>query len=450
MDYHLLRDYFEHPSKWGAGISWNPAQFGAVEGNLLPVDAVISDIGFFNAIVPTHSCGGISDAQRYNATTNPGGVRCDIADLAINVFGPRASTSWTAAERKVGHGFAGVAVDNVGVVYGLSALKAGVITPGEFVDLNAKIGGLDPDIVPTAARITADEPALANAYRSGMINEANNLNQTAIIDCRGPDPGAAHDAYRAFAVRARLDREHGNHANQLIWEGPAPIVGDTQCNVLSLQAMDRWLGAVTDDHSGKSMAARIAGDRPAGLGDECLSGIGQKLSDGLCGDTVVPVYGTPRTVAGDALTTDDNTCQLKPLRRGDYAVTFTDAQWATLNATFPNGVCDFSKPGVSQQPTIPWMTYQDSSGHVVYGGRAMRAAPSSATCRDRRMLTVRPPLAHAAARVYVNGRRIRILRGRAARRPVRITRFPAGRVIVTVRAGTRSRSTRFNVCTAHA
>jgi hypothetical protein len=115
MDYHLLRSYFEHPSKWGSGISWDPLQFGSVEGNLLPVDAIVSDIGFFNAIVPTHSCGGISAAQRYQPQTNPGGVRCDIADLAINVFGPRPPTDWSANEKKLGHGFAGVAVDNVGV-----------------------------------------------------------------------------------------------------------------------------------------------------------------------------------------------------------------------------------------------------------------------------------------------------------------------------------------------
>ena len=72
-------------------------------------------------------------------------------------------------------------------------------------------------------RMRADHTALANAYRSGMINETNNLDRTAIIDCRGPDPGLFHDAYRAFAVRARLDRAHGNHANQLIWEGPVAV-----------------------------------------------------------------------------------------------------------------------------------------------------------------------------------------------------------------------------------
>jgi hypothetical protein len=69
--------------------------------------------------------------------------------------------------------------------------------------------------------VTADQPALANAYRSGAINEASNSRDVAIIDLRGPDPGAFHDVYRAFAVRARLDRQNGTHANQVIWEGAA-------------------------------------------------------------------------------------------------------------------------------------------------------------------------------------------------------------------------------------
>src|SRR5581483_4646254 len=378
MDYHLLRSYLENPSKWGPGVAWSPSQFAPVEGNALPLDAIVSDIGFFNAIVPTHSCGGISDQQRYQPQTNPGGVRCSIADLAVNVFGPRAPSVWSANERKLGHGFAGVAVDNVGVQYGLAALKGLQITPAQFVDLNARIGGLDIDINPIASRIAADEPALANAYRSGMINETNNLNQTAIIDCRGPDPGAAHDSYRAFAIRARLDREHGTHANQAIWEGSAPIIGDNRCLENSLIAMDGWLAAIAADHSSKSLARKVIDDRPADIHDQCYSGSGQKISDGLCPPGVVPVYGTPRTVAGDAITTDANKCQLKPLRRSDYPLPFTDSQWAELQHSFPAGVCDYSKPAVQQQLTIPWLTYQDSAGHVVYGGRPIGPAPVSA------------------------------------------------------------------------
>ena len=36
------------------------------------------------------------------------------------------------------------------------------------------------------------------------------MNGVAIIDLRGPDPGAFHDAYRSWAIRARLEREHGH------------------------------------------------------------------------------------------------------------------------------------------------------------------------------------------------------------------------------------------------
>ena len=104
----------------------------------------------------------------------------------------------------------------------------------------------------------------------------------------------------------------------------------------------------------------------------------KKLHDGLCGDAVVPIYGTPRTVAGDAISVDTNKCQLKPLNRSDdYGPTpFTDDQWSRMQALFPEGVCDFSKPGVNQQPTIPWQTYQDRNGSVIYGGTALPPPPA--------------------------------------------------------------------------
>jgi hypothetical protein len=219
-----------------------------------------------------------------------------------------------------------------------------------------------------------------------MINETNNLDQTAIIDCRGPDPGAFHDAYRAFAVRARLDREHGNHGNQLIWEGPVLIKGDSQCELNSFAAMDRWLSAVEKDKSHKTLPQKIASDKPSDLGDRCYDGNGNKMSDGLCGPAVVPIYGTPRTVAGDAITTDTNKCQLKPLNRNDdYGpLPLSDAQWAQLQQLFPNGVCDFSKPGVDQQGTRAWQTYQHANGTVIYGGRSMGVGPHYRTFKPKR------------------------------------------------------------------
>jgi hypothetical protein len=82
-------------------------------------------------------------------------------------------------------------------------------------------------------------------------------------------------------------------------------------------------------------------------------------------------------VAGDAITTDTNKCQLKPLNRSDYRLPFTPQQWAQLQAIFPTGVCDYSKPAVDQQPTMPWLTYQDASGRVIYGGVPLGAPPRS-------------------------------------------------------------------------
>ena len=391
-DYALLEHYFFQSTLTG-GPAWSESQEAAVEGIPTTGNAFISvgctDVnppympatcptGYFYGAVPYWPCAGVSAQQLYNAQTNPGGTRCSIADLAKNLLGPEKPSVWSAAEKKIGHGFAGEPFDNVGVQYGLAALRDGAITPAQFVDLNAHIGGADIDLNPVAHRRVADQPALANAYRTGLINEANNLNQTAIIDCRGPNPGLAHDAYRAFAVRARLDHDFGTHANQVIWEGPEELEADSQCELNSFIAMDHWLSAVAKDKRKLPLPKKIIRDKPAGLGDECWNGSGEKVSNGLCPPGVVPVYGTPRTVAGDSITTDANKCQLQRLNRTAYAPTqFTDAEWSELQSIFSKGVCNYRKPGVDQRPTIPWLTYQTASGRVIYGGRPLGPAPVS-------------------------------------------------------------------------
>jgi Tannase-like family of unknown function (DUF6351) len=395
-DYHLLRAYFEDPASLAKG--WTPLQWGAVEGHLLPLNAIVSDLGYFAAFDPTHACGGVTDAERYHPTANPGGVRCSVPDYMVNVLGPRPRSVWTPMERAAGHGFAGIALGNVGVQYGLDSLRRGIITPAQFVDLNASIGGLDIDIQPTDERVAADRRALRNAYRSGAINEANNLDEVAIIDLRGPDPFLAHDAYRAWAMRARLEREHGHHDNHVIWFGAAPIIAGTGYMLRALDAMDRWLGAVESDESDRPLATKIASDRPGGLHDRCsllpldgvaagVPGVGGlfTLVDLVVGGLTAPVcenplvqtrFGTPRTVAGQDITTDSNECRLRPLRRSDYyPVEFTEAQWSRLRDTFPTGVCDYARPGVEQTDTIPWLTYQEPDGSVVYGGTRLGRAP---------------------------------------------------------------------------
>jgi hypothetical protein len=378
IDYEGLGNYFSQAT------GWTEAQEAEVDGTAsfglpLTTNATFSASAFFPFVLPNRSgCPGISATQEYNAQTNFGGVRCGILDWDTNLLGPQSQSVWDAQEKALGHGFAGSPIDNVGVQYGLAALNSGEITPAQFIDVNQKIGGFNIDWQPQPQRMVADEPALANAYRTGIINEGNNLNQVAIVDLRGPnDPGLAHDSFRSFAVRARLDQNFGTHANQVIWEGPVPLLGDVEYDDQALVAMNSWLEAVSKDASGKSLPQKVIADKPSDVTDQCSDGAGNKISSNLCPSSVVPVYGTPRTVAGEAISTDQNKCALVPLDRGSYKVTFTDAQWSQLQTIFSSGVCDYSKPGVSQQPTVAWLTYQNAQGKVIYGGKPLGAAPAS-------------------------------------------------------------------------
>ena len=124
------------------------------------------------------------------------------------------------------------------------------------------------------------------------------------------------------------------------------------------------------------LAGKIVQDKPADIHDQCSDGVGHTLpSEQLC-QAVVQQYTTPRVVAGSPITTDIMKCQLKPLVRSDYyPVEFSDSQWAALAAAFPMGVCDFSKPGVDQQPTRPWQTYEKGPGT----GQPIGAPPRQVT-----------------------------------------------------------------------
>ncbi|MGH3947827.1 MAG: DUF6351 family protein [Pseudonocardiaceae bacterium] len=390
LDYHLLRLYFEDPSKWGRGVVWSPTQFGVVEGHLSHANAVVSDELFTKRLSdPTYPCRGVPDTKpgdegtRYDPDTNPGGVRCLILDYMMNALGPRAREAWGPQEQQIGRGFAGVPAGNEGVQYGLQALIDGQITPAQFLDLNAKVGTLTIDGKPTPGRYPGDPGALRNAYRSGLINAANNLSGVAIINHGGPDPGAAHDYGHAFWTKARLEREQGHTRNFVMWFGQAPLIGDANWATEAMLAMDEWLTTVEADSSALSLPDKIVTNRPADLQDRCsnLPGLEQVDVPGVgvvCERPEAQTrYETPRRVAGGPTENDVNACVLKPLQQRDYyPVTFTSAQWRRLSETFPNGVCDYGKPGVGQGDTRTWQTYQGSDGSVIYGGAPLGPRPT--------------------------------------------------------------------------
>nr|MBV6628391.1 hypothetical protein [Oceanococcus sp. HetDA_MAG_MS8] len=373
-DNHLMRQYFEFPARWGQGVIWSPHQFGLVEGHITHLNAVVGDDGLFlPAVTTSGNCAG--DAT-YHPTNNPQGVRCGAIEWYKHIWG----TQWVdakSADEQIE--VTKIPVGNEGIQYGLELLKIGQITPGQFVDLNLKIGGLDFDMLPQVQRSRSSDGAISAAFRGGAGNVANNLDTVAIINFFGPDPGAAHDTVHAWWTRWRLDREFGHHDNHVMWGGPILIFGDPFYFEQSFYAMDRWLTAVEADVSGSPLSERIIANKPTDVHDQCSNGLGLKVADEICVELLrTPfAYGTARTVAGaDHLATNYD-CQLKPFSRDDdYGlIPFTEDQWQQLEALFANGVCDYEQPGLGETTkTVPWLTYQLDDGRIATGGLELPAA----------------------------------------------------------------------------
>ncbi len=367
VDYHLLRQYLENPTRWGAGVSWSPHQFGPVEGHVSHLNAVVTTELFYDSLRPDTGCAG---PDSYHPDNNPQGVRCGRMEWGTHVWGtrlvPGPAGDPPIAVSKFTYG-------NQGIPYGLQALRDGQISPAQFVDLNQQIGGVDHDMNLQAARTHSDPGAIASAMRSGIANPVNHLDKVAIINFFGPDPGAAHDAVHAWWTRWRLERRHGHHDNHVMWGGPGPLIGDPWYFPQSFYAMDRWLAAVEADRSDAPLAEKIVRNRPADVHDQCSNGLGQKIADALCVELLRPAYayGTPRTAAGADRHAMNYDCQLKPFSRADDfgPLPFTEAQWQQLESLFADGVCDYALPGIAETvQTRAWLGYRDEQGEITVGG----------------------------------------------------------------------------------
>ena len=292
----------------------------------------------------------------YDPATNPGGARCTFFDNAVNVFGRNAAT-----------GFALRAIDNVGIQYGLQALNSGQIGVEQFLDINARVGGYDVDGNFISGRTVADDGGLQKAYQTGRLDSAaGGLPSVPIIDYRAyrdfvSDP---HDSVRSRIMRARLIAANGDAANQVILVSPydgtttgAAIFAFLQSEVLRL--MDQWLANISGDAAlFANLHQKVVRDKPSELVDACYDAAGNKVTDlGTC-QGLYPPHGNPRIAAGEPLRNDVLKCQLKPVAAGDYTVSFNTSQFTRLQAIFPNGVCDYSKPGIEQQPAAGiWLAY---------------------------------------------------------------------------------------------
>lgn len=354
-DCRLLDRFFA-----GAGASFTPAQRMAVSGFADYESCISWDQTFASRSTATDSCDqAIPVDVRWNAVTNPDGIKCNSNEQLVNQLGRNPRT-----------GFVRSTLDNTGVQYGLSALNSGQITPAQFVALNAGIGGLDYTGQPVAARAVADPEALTAAYADDLVNSASlGLRETPIIDQRidldfagfGND---IHTTEWSFIMRQRLLHANGTAANQVIIENEPTADQLAAASVYELAAMDAWLTAIDADHSNHSRAVKVIADKPAGLGDGCYLSATQRIvepltdpASGRCG-AIYPVAADTRLAAGEGPTLDVMKCRLRPLDFRTYPVAFTPAEQTELRATFPQGVCDYQRPGEGQHaPRGAWLSY---------------------------------------------------------------------------------------------
>ena len=157
--------------------------------------------------------------------------------------------------------------------------------------------------------------------------------------------------------------------------------------VKSFLTMDEWLNNLVATAPKATLNdvrthAQVVAAKPAAAFDLCFltgdSNFTTPITDmAVCdADPRLQKHASPRQVAGGQLEENILKCQLKPLSASDYApVVFTAAQLARLNAAFPGGVCDWSKPGVGQQEAISPLTFAAGPG-----GAPLPPAP---TAQDR-------------------------------------------------------------------
>ena len=291
--------------------------------------------------------------------------------------------------------------DNVGVQYGLVSLKEGKITPAEFLDLNLKVGGwkrpkdmvqegfpILPGITPeqvladpalfdpwgrrnmmlaaspdaAAPRTEGDLIAIRAAYTSGLVFRGDMSLPT--IDHRQYLEREAdmHNTRQSFSVRKRMLRQMGTSEHLVIWFTDTRP-GEPQANQSAdaLAVMDEWMVNIRA-HPQRT----VAQNRPPRAVDSCFDVNGQLMHagpdvwngiidnkpKGAC-TLAFPIFGTSRTVAGEPFEGDIFKCALKPvqaaLQDGTYSPWIPDAAAvAKLEQAFPQGVCDYSKPGLGR------------------------------------------------------------------------------------------------------
>jgi hypothetical protein len=307
-------------------------------------------------------------------------------DDLVNIYGTDAN------------GYGRVPWDNVGVQYGLHALRDGKITPEQFLDLNANVGSwkqssemvqegcpfvgactpgnidvwsgrnmnLSPDGGATPApRREGNLDAMYAAYRSGMVFRGNI--DIPIIDWRNylEESLNMHNSHQSFAARQRMLDYDGDASNQVIWSTDGRPTAQFDQTPMALQVIDRWMRNIAGHPD-----LGVTGNKPPDAVDSCFrtdgsllargdgvwNGILHNQPAGVC-TQAFPIFSTSRIVAGGPIKGGVIKCALQSvgsaIDQGLYGSWQpTAANVARLQQIFPAGVCDYTQPDVGLPPEM--------------------------------------------------------------------------------------------------
>lgn len=331
-------------------------------------------------------------------------------------------THWDDLKRFYGvneYGYANSTWDNVGVQYGLEALRKQRISMEDFLRLNAHIGGWKPahlmegeqfwflngELLPVnlsvwshqnmnlspdggetpAPRTRGSLEAMRGAYRSGhvFIGYAD----IPILDLRHylDDDLDMHHATATFAARTRLLNGQGHADNHVIWMSDKAYTPLPEAFAL----IDRWMlnqlkhperSAVENrpfqavdtcfDKRGRIIAA----------GAEVWDGEWNQRPTGAC-MAAFPRNKTSREIAGAGVAGDIFKCQLQSvdsaIARGLYGDRDMRPYRARLAEIFPAGVCDYSLADMGRPQNL-----LDMPGQLVEAQEAGSAPEPAAAAGD--------------------------------------------------------------------
>jgi hypothetical protein len=393
-DCGLLTDWYATPD----GAALTPEQRAAVNGHALASACGLWDTTFATTIDPQAGCGfdvsgafggggpvpppRIPEAEWYDRESNPDGWRCTVWETNVAVTGRDPDT-----------GFARPGYDNRGVQYGLDAFNAGVIDGEQFVRLNEGIGGYGEDGERIPERSAVPDDLVARSYETGRVTGPwGGLPETPMIlvNVFTDEMGDIHDRVRSFELLDRLaagpDDPGASHTPSSPADWPATValwsvampegssLVDTLTGALGelalgpTLALDEWLTAAAEAAGGRPLtrsgpvdgnawASALVDTRPSSAETRCRLADGEEIvgadapEDPTCAEAF-PIAEEPRMAAGGPRSGDVLRCELAPIEEmaASYERELTDDQLARLARVFPDGVCDWSQPGVGYGP----------------------------------------------------------------------------------------------------